>query len=712
MKPISRALLLGATLSSTIALSAHSQSVDEVIVLSTPNQKPANEVISTTEILSGDALQAALDKPIGDALSSLPGVDNAGYGPAVGQPLIRGLGGYRVDTMTNGLSIGDIAATGGDHANALSLFDTNRIEVLKGPAALRYGAFAATGVVNNLNRHMDAGEDVTDVLFGFGDNAGETLAGAFARRGDFAISAFMQDADEITIPTHAETEAYHESQEDDDDDDHDHEELNDSEQEAENTASESTGFTVSGRFGDDKTNLAIMLNSHAMEYGVPAHAHEEHDEDDDDDGDDDDDHHDEEEAVSIDLEKQTVHARLTHNSAVGPFSSIRTDLSLSTLEQDEFEGDEIGLAYEQDTLHLRAEGAAALNGWQTLTGFEMRDIELTAEAAEHDEEEGGDDDADDDEHGHGAYLPSTERSQLGLFFFAERERNGWLTELAARFDSIEQEAEHEEHHDDDDDDGDEEEEHHGAVEHDITNLSVGLARKMSNGLLLGGSVSSTERAPSQVELFAGGRHAAARREEFGDDELDTESALAIELYLRKSWENSRLRVAYFQNDYSDFIYLKKRSGTEDEFDYMQQDAELSGFEAEYQTGFTLAGRMVDATLSYASLSGELDNGGNLPAMPPQKIGVSLATNIGPAMVSLDIENADDQTDTATDELATDGYTSVDLSASWQPEAYEGLTITGAIRNLTDEEIRHHSSPVKDLLPEAGQDIRVTGRYRF
>ena len=90
------------------------------------------------------------------------------------------------------------------------------------------------------------------------------------------------------------------------------------------------------------------------------------------------------------------------------------------------------------------------------------------------------------------------------------------------------------------------------------------------------------------------------------------------------------------------------------------------------------------------------------------------------MVTLDIENAADQNDVALndadeehdDELATDGYTSVDLSASWQPEAYEGLTITGAIRNLTDEEIRHHTSPVKDLLPEAGQDIRVTARYKF
>jgi hypothetical protein len=35
-----------------------------------------------------------------------------------------------------------------------------------------------------------------------------------------------------------------------------------------------------------------------------------------------------------------------------------------------------------------------------------------------------------------------------------------------------------------------------------------------------------------------------------------------------------------------------------------------------------------------------------------------------------------------------------------------------VRNLTDEEIRHHTSPLKDKLPEAGQDIRLTARYRF
>ena len=143
--------------------------------------------------------------------------------------------------------------------------------------------------------------------------------------------------------------------------------------------------------------------------------------------------------------------------------------------------------------------------------------------------------------------------------------------------------------------------------------------------------------------------------------------------------------------------------------YVQGDAELTGYELEYKTGFGLGGRMVDATLSYSTVEGELANGDNLPAIPADKIGLSLATNIGPAFVSLDIENAADQSDVALneageehdDELATDGYTNVDISANWKPAAYEGLSLTATVRNVTDEEIRHHTSPMKDKLPEAG-----------
>ena len=712
------AALLGATMLNT---SVWAQEVDEIIVLSSPFKKAATGVISTTEILTAEDIRAEIDGPLGNVLDSLPGVSSAGYGPAVGQPVIRGLGGYRVDTMTNGMTIGDISSTSGDHTNVMSLFETERIEVLKGPAALRYGAYAATGVVNSFNRHLNADtEEGTDISFSFGDNADETITAFFTRQGQFSLSAISQDAGNITIPTHAETEAYHELHEEDGDDDEEH--LTEGEQEAANTESESSGFTAAGHFGDDETNLSIMLSSHEMDYLVPHdHGHEEEGEDDDDG----EEHHDEEGGADISLEQQTIHARLMHNGPIGPFNGFRGDLTSTTFEQTETveEEDELHMSmFEQDSLHLRGEFTGAFNDWQTLVGLEFRDVELTAP---HHEEE-GEDDSEEEEEEHG-YLPNTERSQYGLFAFAERERNGWLTELAVRFDSIEQDSFHEE--------ADE----NASVSHDLTNISVGLAKKLDGNLLLGSSVSSTERAPSQTELFAEGVHHAVGRYEAGDPTLGKETALATELYLRRNWGNNSLRFAVFNNDYSDFIYMRHGecadvreahtpgedpcAGVDDHMqhiDYVSGDAELTGYELEYKTGFGLGGRLVDTTLTYSSVEGALASGGTLATIPADKIGVSLATNIGPALVSLDIENVADQNDVALndageehdDELATDGYTSVDIAASWKPAVYEGLTLTATVRNLTDEEIRHHTSPLKDKLPEAGQDIRLTARYRF
>ncbi|MGB2207840.1 MAG: TonB-dependent receptor [Parvibaculales bacterium] len=706
------AALLGATMLST---SVWAQETDEIIVLSSPFKKPATEVISTTEVVVADTLQPALGQPIGEVLSDLPGVDSAGFGPAVGQPVIRGLGGYRVDTMMNGMTIGDIAATGGDHANALSLYDTERVEVLKGPAALRYGAFAATGVVNSFNRHLNADTDEgTDVLFGFGDNADETLTAFFTRQGRFSLSGFAQDADNMTIPTHAETEAYHELHEEDGGDDDDHE-LEDGDQEADNTQNENRGFTLAGHFGDDETNLSLMLVSHEMDYGVPGHAEHDEEEDDDDGGDDDHDDHGE---TNIDLEQQTIHARLMHNVAVGPFNALRGDATFTTLEQTEFEGDET-TPFEQDGFHLRGEATGQFSDWQTLIGLEYRNSELTTESEEHHDDESEGEGGDD--HGHGAYLPNTERSQIGLFAFTERERNGWLTELAVRFDDVELEAEHEHEEDDDGDDGEDEHEE-GAKSLTLTNVSVGLAKKLDGNLLIGGSVSSTERAPSQVELFADGEHHAAQRIEQGDDELGKETSLSTELYVRKAWQNSQLRVAIFNNDFEDFIF-QVRDTSLDEVDddgdvvtpgyrYDKGDAELSGYEIEYLTDISVGGRMLDVKLSYSAMTGELSDGGNLPAMPSDKINLGLGMDFNALRLSMDIENAADQDDIAADELPTDGHTAVNIAATWQPSAYDGLTLTAAVRNLTDEEIRHHNSPLKDRLPEAGQDIRLTARYKF
>ena len=63
------AALLGATMLGT---SAWAQETDEIIVLSSPFKKAATDVISTTEILTAEDLQAQIDGPLGNVLDALP----------------------------------------------------------------------------------------------------------------------------------------------------------------------------------------------------------------------------------------------------------------------------------------------------------------------------------------------------------------------------------------------------------------------------------------------------------------------------------------------------------------------------------------------------------------------------------------------------------------------------------------------------------------
>ena len=69
-------------------------------------------------------------------------------------------------------------------------------------------------------------------------------------------------------------------------------------------------------------------------------------------------------------------------------------------------------------------------------------------------------------------------------------------------------------------------------------------------------------------------------------------------------------------------------------------------------------------------------------------------------------------DIAINELATDSYTQVDVEVSWIPTQLEGFTFSLIARNIGDEEIRNHTSYLKDRLSEPGRNINLTVQYGF
>ena len=81
-----------------------------------------------------------------DAISNIPGIYNFSTGNGIAKPVIRGLSGMRVLTSQNGLRL-ENQQWGADHGFAVLNLGIDRVEIIKGPSSLIYGADALGGVI-------------------------------------------------------------------------------------------------------------------------------------------------------------------------------------------------------------------------------------------------------------------------------------------------------------------------------------------------------------------------------------------------------------------------------------------------------------------------------------------------------------------------------------------------------------------------------------
>jgi iron complex outermembrane receptor protein len=85
-----------------------------------------------------------------DAISRIPGVSQISTGPAISKPVIRGLSGNRVVTLSNGVKQQG-QQWGDEHGVEIDQYSADRVEVLRGAASLMYGSDALGGVINILD---------------------------------------------------------------------------------------------------------------------------------------------------------------------------------------------------------------------------------------------------------------------------------------------------------------------------------------------------------------------------------------------------------------------------------------------------------------------------------------------------------------------------------------------------------------------------------
>ena len=114
---------------------------------------PDQDFVATTVVTPGQLLTQP-SSTLADVLSQRLGIAATTFAPGASRPVIRGLSGFRVRIQENGLSTGDVSALSDDHAIPIDPLAAGQVEVVRGPATLRYGSQAIGGVVNAVNNRI------------------------------------------------------------------------------------------------------------------------------------------------------------------------------------------------------------------------------------------------------------------------------------------------------------------------------------------------------------------------------------------------------------------------------------------------------------------------------------------------------------------------------------------------------------------------------
>ena len=635
--------------------------VEEVLVTSTALHENPLEVAQPTEVVSGDELRRQVAASLGETLSGELGVSSTYFGPSASQPVIRGLGGYRVQVLQDGAAALDASSLSQDHAVSIESVVAQQIEVIKGPAALLYGSGAAGGLVNVVTTRIPQAlpKSFGGALELRGDSATQERTGAASIDGAFGPLAlhadyFDRETDNVEIPDFAQSARLRSELE------AAGEELDGVRGVLPNSASDSRGGAIGGSFVGDAGFVGLSWNRYETTYGIPV-----------------------EETAFIDMQQDRLDANGEWRAAGDWLDTLHVSAAFSDYAHTEFEEPGVpGTRFEQDAYELRVAADHHWSSeWRGTIGAQYVDTDFAALGEE-------------------AFVPPSLTRTTSVFAFEERHFGRVTLEFGGRAErqAIEPAGDR--------------------AEYDETalNASAGIVYKLTNAHAIAVNLTRTERHPQAAELYADGPHIAAGRVEIGDFSLDKETALTADVSLRGSGA-IEWTINAFYNDYTDYIYLNPTGefevGEEEEdalpvYQYLQGGAKLYGYEAEVV--FPLfANNSQELQLRVASdyVRGKLDNGEDLPQMPPLRYGIGLHYEAGAWHAGIDALRNADQDDVIENELPTDAFTMLNADVSYRlPIGKKSALIFVRGTNLLDEDARLATSPLKDIAPLPGRSVHL------
>ena len=248
---------------------------------------------------------------------------------------------------------------------------------------------------------------------------------------------------------------------------------------------------------------------------------------------------------------------------------------------------------------------------------------------------------------------------------------------------------------------------------------------------LGLSGTRGQRAPSTEELYMHGAHRGTATFQTGASTLSSETTNNIDLALRKTAGIVKWKVNVFHNWIDNYIFVRNAdvngdgvadraddTGTLDpNGDFLIQNFAQTGarfYGAEAEAVFTLKPDTIDLRLFADYVRGKLNNGGNVPRITPPRFGLELNHRSGPLTANVSATRVMRQSNRAELETSTPGYTLVNVEVTYRIKKTKsnGIRIFVQGKNLLNEEMRVHTSFLKNFAPLPGRSLVVGLRGEF
>jgi iron complex outermembrane receptor protein len=690
-------LLTAAGLGALLTSAASAQDVAGVVVTGAPYAVSLDSATTSVNIVSRAQLDVAPPVGIGDLLAGQPGLRSSAFGPGASRPIIRGLSGPRVMILQNGTGQVDASSISPDHAVASEPSEAQRIEVLRGPAALAYGGSAIGGVVNIIDDRIPTArvDGFTGRASGSydSDNDGKALSGALkAGLGNFVLaidaakrksSDYRVDSDPVSARLAASEGLIP---------------LHDRRVKNSDVLVDAQGAGVS-YVGDDGY-IGVALKKNSTVYGVPyAQVRQVGPVDPDAEG-----------PVVIHLHQTRYDFRGEHSLDVGPFEKIRFSVGYADYEHAEVERatGEVGTRFLSNGTEGRVELVQSdRDGWQGAVGLQGLTRDFSAIGDE-------------------AFIPPVNIHETGVFALQRLDKDIWGVEGGLRLDRRGLNAALRgrptsnvaasrglnwataENHP------------------DFTNVSASGAvfvRPVEN-LFLSVSLSRNARAPTEFELFADGPHGGTGVYEIGDSTLKSEKVVTVEGAARWTAVRGKAEFHLFTAKYNGFIeesFSGERVGNDGVLDpdgelpvvrFSQSGARFYGSELAGSYDLWTQGAKTLSLEGSADYVHGTAKGSPIARVPPYAFTVGLNWTSPVFEAKAEVHHVGGQDRVTAFELPTDAYTLINASFSAKPFVDKGARLFVDADNLTGEEAREHASFLKDVAPMPGRSIRAGFAYSF